>query len=168
MHALPSPAMATDQLELAIGFHTLPMLNPKWSGNVAVAIVYDPDNPASKADAENIKRLIVSGVGIAGFHLISTLIDVNELNKLSRSADASGTIAIITPGLTKDMLTAVGNAARNAGALSMSTDLDCVEYGHCILGLAAKPKIKILYNDYVAKASGIVFIEAFALMVSGI
>jgi hypothetical protein len=162
-------ARATDQLDLAIGFHTLPLLNPKWSGNVAVAIVHDPGIPDSRTDAENIKRLIVSGVGVAGLHLIPTLISVNDVNsKVSRSADGSGTIVILTPGLTKGQLAAVGNAARSAGALSMSVDLDCVGYGHCILGLASKPKVKILYNDYVAKASGIVFIDAFALMVNGI
>src|SRR5208337_1593410 len=50
-----APARATDQKDLAIGLKTLPLMENKITGAAVAAIVFDPANAASKADADAIK-----------------------------------------------------------------------------------------------------------------
>lgn len=156
--ALPGAgSFAMDKLDLAIGMKTLPLLNNQITGNIKVAILYDPAKASSKQEAENIKSVIDGGLDLpADLNPDGTVIPINQLDKL---ADIK--IAIVTSNL-ESHYDAISNAASKYGILTMSTDLDCVRMNKCILGIVSKPRVEIYYSKSAAESARISFKQAFA------
>jgi hypothetical protein len=55
--------------------------------------------------------------------------------------------------------------AAQSNALSASTDMSCVQAGHCVLGVRAAPKVEIYVSGSAATKAELVFEQAFRLMV---
>jgi hypothetical protein len=152
-------SFAMDKLDLAIGMKTLPLLNNQISGNIKVAILYDPAKASSKQEAETIKSIIDSGLDLpADLNPDGVIIPVNQLEKL---ADIK--IAIITSNI-ESHYDAIGNAANKYNILTMSTDLDCVRMNKCVLGIVSKPRVEIYYSKSAAESARISFKQAFATL----
>jgi len=151
---------ATDQADLSVGMKTLPLLTTKITGVATLAIVYDPDNPTSKEEADGIKAVLDSGFEAPGdLKLIGALVPVGNLGKMARSR-----IAILTGGLSA-YYDAISAAAENNSILTMSTDLNCVKSNKCVLGIASKPRVEIYFSKAAADAAKISFAEAFTMLV---
>jgi len=158
--ALASPAAATERLDIQVGTKALPLLTNKMSGDVPMAVVYDPANADSKTDAEGIKKNVDDGIDApGGIKLSAMLVGVGELSKLSTAK-----IAFLTPGLSAHF-DAIGAAAAGAGVLTISTDIECVKAGKCILGVATKPSVTMYYSKAASEAAKITFSQAFTLLV---
>ena len=159
-----SPACAaTDQTDLSVGMKTLPLLTNKIIGTASVAIIFDPLNSASKAEAVGIKAIIDDKFEApGGLKLIATLVPVNELGKIAGSQ-----IAILSSGLSHHYTT-IGDAAAANNVLTMSTDLGCVQANKCVLGLVSKPHVEIYFSKAAADAAKISFGQVFAMLVKQI
>jgi hypothetical protein len=156
--------MATDQLDLKVGLKVLPLLTNKITGAATAAIVYDPANADSKAEADSIKAIIDGGIEApGGIKLTSLLVGVGELGKLSGAK-----IAFLAQGISSANLDAVNKAASDAGVLTMSTDLDYVKANKCVLGVVSKPSVQIYYSKAAADAGKIGFAQAFTMLVTQI
>ena len=154
---------ATDQADLTVGIKTLPLLVDRITGTTTMAIIYDPANPASKSEADEIKSIVDKGLEAPGeLKLVSKLVPVDELAALSGSK-----IAILTSGLSAHY-DAIGKTASANAVLTMSTDLGCVQANKCILGIVSKPHVEIYYSKVAAEAAHINFGQVFALLVKQI
>ncbi|MFA4995360.1 MAG: hypothetical protein WC521_08690 [Bdellovibrionales bacterium] len=155
-----SKAYATDKTDIAVGMKTLSMLNVKPSGIITVAVVYDPTSVASKADADSIKEEIDNGVDVPrGIKLDSVLVSTNELGKLERAK-----IIFIAKSVAIRNFDAISVAASNAGALSISTDIDCVKANKCVIGIVSKPNVEIYLSTLAAERAKIGFAQVFMML----
>ncbi len=152
------PVLAADSTDLSVGLKTLPLLTEKMSGAVVVAVVFDPAKPNSKAEAESIKAMIDSGMEPpGGIKLTATLVSSNEGHKM-----AGAKIVYIAQGSCSDAVAATATAG---GMLTISTDIDCVKAGKCIIGVVSKPNIEIYYSKAASDAAKIGFSQAFSMLV---
>ncbi|MDD5587409.1 MAG: hypothetical protein PHY92_10740 [Alphaproteobacteria bacterium] len=157
---LSFPAWATDKTDLTVGLKTTPLLINKITGTAAMAVVFDPSNAASKAEADEIKGIIDSGLEApGGVKITALMVPVSELNKLGEAK-----MAFITNGL-KASFDAIAPAAASAGVLTMSTDLECVKNNKCVLGVVSKPSVEIYYSKSAAEAGKVGFAQAFTMLV---
>lgn len=155
-----SPAYATDHLDIVTGLNTLPFLISKISGDITMAVVYDPTNPLSKADADNIKKIVDEGIKLPGDAKLSALlVGVNQLAKLSRTQ-----IAFLTPYL-EPFRANINTATSAARILSFSTDLNCVKNSECIIGVSTKGNISVYFNKGAAESAKLEFSQEFSLLV---
>jgi len=160
LSAVSSPALATDQKDITVGLKALPLLTDKISGSAVAAIVYDASSPASSADAEAIKAAIGSGIAApGGVNISAIMVPTSDLSKLSQTK-----IAFIAKG-TSAAFGAIASAASSNKVLTISTDLDCVKAGKCILGVVSEPSVEIYYSKSAGDAANIGFSQAFAMLV---
>ncbi len=157
---LPVGARATELADVNAGLNTLSQLMNKITGDTIMAVVYDPANATSVADAQEIKKIVAGGIRMPdGSKLSAQLVGINELGKLSRAR-----IAFLTPGLQADF-TDIGTATSAASILTISTDIECVRAGKCIIGVEAKPVLTIYYSKQAADNAKIEFTQAFSMLV---
>lgn len=157
--ATPIKTAATEQKDIVVGLKSLPLLTNKLSGDIPMAVVYDPANAASKADAEAIKKIVDGGVDVpGGGKLSAALVGIGELSKLSGQK-----IAFVTPGLTSSYA-AIGTAAAAGGVLTMTTDIDCVKAAKCVIGVVSAPAVTIYFSKAASEAAKIEFSSAFAML----
>lgn len=157
---LGAPAdAATDREDLAVGMRTLPLLTTAIIGEATLAIVYDPDNHASKEEADGIKAILDSEFEAPGdLKLVSALVPVGNLAKMAGSR-----IAVLTGGLSAHY-DAISAAAASSSILTMSTDMSCVRSNKCVLGIVSKPHVEIYFSKTAADAAKISFAEAFTML----
>lgn len=153
----------TDRADLSVGMKTLPLLDDKITGTATLAIVFDPANPASKQEADDIKNILNTNFqGPVDLKLIGILVPVTDLVKIDGSR-----IAVLTSGLGTYYNT-ISDAVAGRGILTMSTDLACVTENKCILGLVSKPHVEIYYSKTAAENAKVTFGQVFALLVKEI
>lgn len=153
-------AAATDRLDLSVGLKTLPLLTSKIASPAVVAIVFDPASATSIADADAIKRFFDNGLeGPGGMTLNVVLTRASDLGTVDRAK-----IIIVATGVGKSALDAVAAASVATGALSMSTDLDCVKAHKCVLGVVSQPNVEIYFSRLAAEAANVEFAPAFTML----
>lgn len=159
-----APAFAaTDKDDLAVGVKTMPLLEKKIQGNATVAVVFNPADAGSKSEADAIKGIFDAGLEApGGVKLSGSLVPVSDLGKISGSR-----IVVLTGGL-KSSFDAIAAAVNGAGALSLSTDLDCVRSNKCILGVVSKPSVEIYFSSKAAADANVSFAPAFTMLVKKI
>ena len=154
---LPSQVFAVEKLDLSVGLKTLPLLTDKLSGTVTMAVVYDPANAASKSEADAVKAIADAGLeGPGGIKITAALVSTAELGKM-----AGAKLGFVTKGACT---TAVSSASASNGVLTMTTDLDCVKAGKCVLGVVSQPSVEIYYSKSAAEAAKIGFAQAFSML----
>ncbi len=145
--------------DVLVSSRALNFINPKPSGTVTAAIVFDPADAASKADADALAGIIGSSLKAGKVTLSAKLVEVGNIGDIAGSA-----IAFIAEG-TGAHHAAIAAAAANSGVLTASMDLDCVRSGNCALGVSTVPKVEIFVNKGAAGAVGVDFLPAFLMMV---
>jgi hypothetical protein len=145
--------------DVLIASRALNFVTPKPGGSVVAAIVFDGSNPASKADADALAAIIGDGLKAGKIKLSAKLVDANDLASIG---DAK--LAIIAASASAQHA-AIASGLAGKSILTVSTDLSCVEAGHCAVGVKSKPKVEIIVNKSAAKGLGLDFVPAFLLMV---
>ena len=151
----------TSKKDIQIASKALNFMVPKVTGIAEVAIVFDPKNPASIAEADQIISIIGSGLKVGKVKLSARKVssDVLDFSESKMVILTSGTTAI--QGKVKA-------AADSAGLLTVSTDETCVASANCVMGVKSKPKVQITINLSATSAAGIKFSPAFKMMVNKI
>lgn len=159
----PVDAMAMDKMELMIGMKTLPLLNNKMTGNIKIAIMFDPARADSEKEAEDVKAIIDSGLDLPGdLTAEGQLVPVTQLDKIEGTK-----IAVITSNLDA-YYNKISAVAGNYSILTMSTDLECVRQNKCILGIVSKPRVEIYYSRRAAENAKISFGQAFSALIKAV
>lgn len=149
----------TSKKDVLVASRALNFITPKADGTVTAAIIYDPSDAASKADADALVATIGDKLKAGKVSLSAKLVDIANLGDLGGAR-----IAFIAKN-TANHHGAIANALASSGVLAASTDLSCVESGKCALGVRTSPKVEIFVNKAAAGAAGIDFLPAFLMMV---
>ena len=158
--AFPLSAFAgTTQLDIKVGGKAAAFVQPALSGDVPTAIVFDPANAESKADADAIAAAIGDGLSIKNSTLKPVMVEIGNLSALSGVK-----VAFLTHGLGGNKA-AVASAAAQNGVLTISNDMSCVESDQCVVGVESKPKVSIVVSKAASEASSLSFGSAFLMMV---
>lgn len=159
----PVHACATDAQDISASLKALLLMNSHPSGNISVAIVFDPLNQESRADAEGIKTIMDNGIGSSSImKLEPRLVSIADT---SRFSDAK--VVFLAKGISPAGFEAISKAA-SPGILTISTDIDCVMAHKCVLGITSKPHVTIYYSTVATEAEHISFVSAFLMLVKHI
>jgi len=155
---LPSAA-DTSAKDIQIAARAVAFMTNAPSGDVMTAIVYDPANAASQSEADAIMAAMAKGVKAGKAKLLPKLVPIDSLGNISGSK-----VAFITGGMGSHHA-AIFAAASTQAILVISTDMDCVNAGNCVVGVASKPKVEIIISSSARTAADISFKSAFLMMV---
>jgi hypothetical protein len=156
---LAMPLAAAD-LNLPVATRVISFLQPAPSGIIPAAIVYEPGNAASEAEAASIERAgpLVAGKGTLRLKRVS----VGALGGL-----AGVRVAFVTAGL-RDQQGQIGAAAARQSILTITSDLACVQAARCAVAISSSPRVQITVSRAAAKAANIQFGSAFLMLVKEI
>lgn len=145
--------------DVLVASRALNFINPKPSGTVVAAIVFDPANTTSQAHANALQSIIGGGLKAGKVKLSAKMVPISSLADMDGSA-----IAFITEGLGAQQ-SSISAATAGKSVLLASTDLSCVQSGNCALGVSTSPKVEIYVNQGAATSAGLTFLPAFLMMV---
>jgi len=140
--------------DLRVLTRVLGFVQPHVVGTVAIA--YVAGNSASRADAEAIARLIGDGITVGSATLPPKVVEIGAV------ATAGAAVVIPAAGANGREL---GDAARAAHALCVTTDTAAVLAGQCTVAIRREPRVEIIVNHAAAAAAGIEFATAFRMMI---
>lgn len=145
--------------DIQVAARTFGFVNGIPAGSVVVAIVHDPANAASKAEADKLNGLLGGGLKVAKHTLTSKLVAVSGM-------DLSGAIvAIVTDGLESSHST-ISSAASAAKVMTLTSDFGCVDAKQCVMGVTSAPGVKIQISQSAANSASLEFSQALKLMVT--
>jgi hypothetical protein len=137
----------------ALGFTEKPP-----TGDVTVGIVYQPSNPQSAKEAEDLQKMLGDGLKAGAVVLKPLLIKIDD------AAGADVGVFLLTEGVGADAakLAAATKAKHKA---CITVDLPQVQNGSCAMGVKSEPKVEITVNGTLAADSGLVFATSFRMMI---
>lgn len=138
---------------------TLSYIGNGMTGVAVVGIVYTPSVQTSQQEMDHIRAVIGDELPAGRIRLQARLVPVDQL------ATVTGLNALyVTSGLSGST-DAVFEAARRLHVPTISTDLDCVQSGGCVVGYSSEPTVQILLNQGAAERIGVHFLQAFRMLV---
>jgi hypothetical protein len=150
-------AVALSDLEIAV--RALGFTNNPPTGELRFGIVYSPEVASSEQEAENLQKLLGSGLQVGNLFLNPVMVNIDDAD------NANVGVFFLTQGL--------GREARKLWApshtkqiLCVTTDVAQVINGSCGLGIKSRPKIEILVNRAAAANSNTTFATAFSMMIT--
>jgi len=156
---LASPMAAAD-LNLPVATRVISFLQPAPSGTIPAAIIYEPGNAASEAEAASIEHggTLVAGKGTLRLKRVAA----NALGGL-----AGVHVAFVTTGL-REAQGQIAAAAARQSILTITSDVGCVEAAHCVVAISSSPRVQITVSRAASKAANIQFGSAFLMLVKEI
>ena len=134
---------------------------PDYSNTrVRVALIIDPNNPTSVEEAREIVSASRNEAQLSSVHMEMINVPIAEIDGMP---DAD--VYWITRGL-RPYYKKVAAIATSRRRLSASSDLDCAAEQLCVLGVQARPSVKIVLSSAAASRCGISFQPVFRMMVT--
>jgi hypothetical protein len=156
-----SSAHAAD-LNVAVAARVIGFRQPPPGGSVIAAIVFDPGDVGSVAEAASIERSIGNGMAVGKGTLRAKRVPVGQLGGL-----AGASVAFVTGGL-RDKQAEIAAAAQKGSILTVTSDSACVLAGRCAVAVSNTPKVQITVSRAACKAARIQFGSAFLMLVKEI
>ncbi|WP_242181714.1 YfiR/HmsC family protein [Sphingomonas sp. CARO-RG-8B-R24-01] len=160
--ALGFAAPLSAELNVPIAARVVSFLQPPPSGTIAAAILFDPGNAASEAEASAIERSIGSGLAAGRSAIHARRLPIGAMGSLT-----GYNIAFVTTGLRAEQ-GGIAAAAAKSSVLTISSDPSCVQASRCVVGITSTPKTQITVNRAAARAANIRFGSAFLMLVKEI
>jgi hypothetical protein len=156
---LSAPASAATHNDLVVAARALGFIENPPTGNVAVGIVYVAGVSSSVAQAENLQKLMGTGLKVGSLTLKPVLVKVEDLS----TADVR--LFFLTEGIGDNgPKVAAAVAAKRIPCITV--DLEQVRNGACVIGVRSSPKVEILVNRAAAEKSGTAFPAVFRMMIT--
>ena len=150
---------ATTHEDLLVAARALGFMNNSLTGKVRVGIVYAPSASKSVTDANNIYKLMGSGLEVGDVVLAPVLLNIDN------AASADVRLFFLAEGSGNDAAK-LGAISREKKVLCITADTSQVIKGSCTLGVKSEPKVEIFMNRGLANSSGISFATAFRMMIT--
>ena len=145
--------------DLQIAARALSFIENPPVGEVRVGIVFAPGMSGSLAEAGALQRLLGDGLRAGRLVLKPVMVPVSE------AAAADVGLFFLTAGLGSEAA-AVARHSKAKHIPCVTTDLDQVRNGLCVMGVRSQPRVEILVNRAAAADSGIVFSTAFRTLIT--
>lgn len=139
------------------GAHALSFLRPAMSGSIVAAIIYQPGNAASEAEASTIERALGSGLVAGGMALKPKRVAANNLAGL-----AGARVAFVTRATNYREIAA---AATSRSIVTIGSDPTCATAGFCVIAISAVPRVQIIVSKVACNATRVSFGSAFLMLV---
>ncbi len=152
------PAAAAD-FNVAVAARVVGFRQPPPGGATTAAIIYEPGNGASEAEASAIERGIGAGVPVGKGMLKVRRVAAGQLGGL-----AGVSVAFVTSGLRAHQAD-IAAAAQKGSILTITSDAACVQAGRCAVAVSPGAKVQITVNRAACKAARIQFGSAFLMLV---
>jgi hypothetical protein len=138
----------------------LTFLESPPTGTADLAIVFAPASSDSVSQAQTLAGLFAGGITVGHLTLRPRLVPAVDLPALSNVA------AIYVAGDLGPLIPALSAAGRRLHVPTLSTDMACVDRGACMIGVSTAATVRIVLNRAACLAAGIVFIQAFRILVT--
>ncbi|MCK5793025.1 MAG: hypothetical protein KAH34_19370 [Ketobacter sp.] len=148
---------ATKALVQSLGF--VRGLGAESHPSVDIVLLSDPQGELSMKEAQDIEHYLHDHGQDKWAHLKLQRQRVTNLDAITRAK-----IIIVTRGLDPHHK-AIADKARQLGALVMSTDVNCIAAGDCVLGADEANGVTIYLNETALRESGFDVDAAFRFMV---
>lgn len=143
--------------DLQIAARVLHFLDVPVSGELVLAIVFNPSDPASRAEAVALVGLAGKGLSIGNLTLRPYLVAQDKL------ATVVGYGAIFaTTGVDQALL---GATLKQRHVPCLTRHPEQVQHGACIVAIGTEPTVSIVLSAANAAADGVHFATAFRMMV---
>ena len=149
------------QSDLQVVARALGFFSPTVTGEAIVVIVYAPNDPASRPDAESIAAGFGSGIRNGSLVLRPRLVAVGELAVARGPAEGAAAL-IAANGAAGEQVMA---AARAHQLVCVTANWDEVRAGRCSMAIRSVSKVEIAINHGALAACGVQVAAAFRMMV---
>ena len=146
--------------DLQVAARALSFMEKPLTGTVRVGILYEPASPRSSQQAQDLARMLGSGMQAGRVELRPALVPIGDA--ATANVDMYFLTEFVPPG------TASGAALHSVNRPCVTTDISQVESGACLMGVSSKPKVAIVVNRAAAQRSGITFATVFRVMITEI
>lgn len=160
---LAAPGVAADisPLDLQIVARALSFMERPLSGRVRVGVVYSPRSPRSASQAEQLRTQLGAGMKVGNLELVPVMVPLDD-------AETAGVdIFLLTEHVPAGEMSLAG-ISKARQIMCVTTDIEKVRSGGCIMAIRSKPKVEIIVNRNAANNSGLRFATAFRVMVTEI
>ncbi len=138
---------------------TLAFVGDGMTGTATLGIVFVPNDPLSRREAEQIQAVIGTGLNAGRIRLCASLVAVDQL-----AAVVDVKALYVTSGLASNMK-AVSDTASRLHIPTVSIDMACVQSGNCVVGFSSQPTVQIVIDHAAAERAGMHFLQAFRMLV---
>lgn len=129
------------------------------TGTVNFEIVHDAGNSASAAHANEVAGIASSPVGSGKVKLQGKKVSVGSVGSTGAK------VVFVTRGLESKYSSILSKAA-SKGAITVSTDENCIVKGGCVLVVKTQPSVDIMASAAASAKTGTEFSSAFSMMIS--
>lgn len=156
---MPAHADIT-KADVQVAARALSFVSDPLSGTARVGIVYAKSSPRSVREAERLRRILVDGLRIGAVELRPVLVETADV------ADADVDLFFLTEHMAAtETPSLLGNNNRQP-ILCITTDIEQVRNGACVMGVRSQPKVEVFVNRASAAANGITFSTVFRVMIT--
>jgi hypothetical protein len=156
---LALPWQAGAELNVQVAARVVSFLQPPPNGAVQAAIVFEPGNAVSEADATSIERAIGGGVAAGRASIRTRRVPISSLGNYRA--------AFVTAGL-RDEQPGIAAAAARGSVVTITSDQACVQAARCVVGISSTPRVQITVSRAAARATNVRFGSAFLMLVKEI
>lgn len=155
----PQARAEVTQRDLQVASRALGFMEPPFTGALRLGIVYAPDRPVSSRQARQIAAMMSSGMSTGNITLMPVLVQLSEVD------DATVDLFLLTSNLGEVGSGQFREAWLARGIPCLTTDIEQVRAGNCLLGIRSSPKVEILLNSRTAARVGVTFASVFRMMI---
>jgi len=156
--APPAHAQMT-MADLQIAARALSFMEHPLSGTVRLGIIYVPGDEASIRQADDVARLLGSGLKVGNLTITPVRVPVDQ------AGTAPVDLFFLPEGIGNQALP-VSAASRKRKLTCITLDIKQVENGFCVLGVQSLPKVRIYVNRAASNACNASFVTVFLMMVT--
>jgi hypothetical protein len=155
---MPAHADMT-KTDVQVAARALSFVSDPLGGTVRVGLVYARSSPRSVREAERLRTILADGLRIGAVELRPVLIETAGV------AGADVDLFFLTEHMAA---TETPNLPGNnrPPILCITTDIEQVRSGACVMGVRSQPKVEVFVNRASAAASGITFSTVFRVMIT--
>ena len=149
----------TSMKDIMVAVRTLGFVSNPPVGRIDFAVIYDPSNPLSVHDKDNAYAVLDGGTPV-GQAIIRTMpFTISEIDRIKEFK-----FVLLTSGID-DYIPIISKVTKNSGILTITTNLEYVRKGYCVMGVVSEPTVKVLINRQIANNNGISFAVFFRMMI---
>lgn len=161
MACLPAGLHAAE-LNMPVAARIVSFLQPPPSGTITAAIIFQPGDAGSEAEAAAIERATAGGLTTGKGTIRTRRVSVNALGGLGGAR-----VAFVTQGTRGDQADIAAAAAR-LSILTITSDLGCVQAARCAVAVSSGARVQITVSRAALRAANIQFGSAFLMLVKEI
>jgi hypothetical protein len=161
MIVVGAPAHADVTLtDLQIAARALSFVSDPLSGKVRIGIVYASDSPRSVSQAQQLRGMLADGMRIGTLELRPVLLESREV------AAADVDLYFLTEYILTDATPPLPGGSARRKVLCVTTDIEQVQKGACVMGVRSRPKVEVFVNRAAAAANDVTFSTVFRVMIT--